>query len=278
MTAYALTAQDVAHRKATTLGDVVQKDLIEAFRAWPLWTMLAWDDIRQRYQRSTLGPIWITLSMALFIGMLSVIYGILFKLDIVAYLPYLAAGYILWGFISSNIVESCSAFQSSAGVIQQIRLPFGIYVLRTLWRNFIVFLHTAVIFVVVALVFGLKPGPIALLALPGFCLLYINLIWVGLTLAIISTRYRDVVLLVTTTVQIAIFITPIIWHVDRLGQWAVIAYLNPLFHLIDIVRGPLLGTTPMLLSWVVAAALAIAGWTIAILLLRRASPRIVFWL
>ncbi len=278
MTVYTPGFREVAHHGGTTLREVVRKDLVEAFRAWPLWTMLGWDDIRQRYQRSTLGPIWITLSMGLFIGALGVIYARLFQVNIVDYLPYLTAGYILWGFISSCIVESCSAFQSSSRVIQQIRLPFGVYVLRTLWRNFIVFLHTAMIFVVVAVVFSVKPGLIALLAVPGFLLLYINLIWIGLALAIISTRYRDVVLLVGVTVQIAIFITPIIWHVDRLGAAAWIAYVNPMFHLIDIVRGPLLGTPPLLMSWVAAVLMAVVGWTIAILLLRRASPRIVFWL
>jgi ABC-type polysaccharide/polyol phosphate export permease len=36
--------------------DATQRDLFSAFKVWPLWTMLGWNDIRQRYRRSTLGP------------------------------------------------------------------------------------------------------------------------------------------------------------------------------------------------------------------------------
>ncbi len=278
MTAQALATQNVAHRKATTLWEVVQRDLVAAIVAWPLWTMLAWTDIRQRYRRSALGPIWITLSMGIFIGMLSIVYGILFNLDIAKYFPYVTAGYVLWGFISSCTLESCSAFQANHKIIRQIRLPYGLYVLRVIARNFIVFLHTAVIFVIVAVVFSVPVGPITLLAIPGMMMLFINLVWIGLSLAIIATRYRDVILIVQSIVQIMIFVTPIIWQTTRLGDHVIIAYVNPLFHLIDIVRAPLLGQPPLLLSWAVAVGLAVVGWTIAILLLRRAAPRIVFWL
>ena len=49
------------------------KDIVRGFAAWPLWMMLGWSDIRQRYRRSTLGPLWITLSMAAFILLLGVL-------------------------------------------------------------------------------------------------------------------------------------------------------------------------------------------------------------
>lgn len=278
MTAHQLATQNVAHRSSRTLQEVVDRDLLEAFRAWPLWTMLGWNDIRQRYRRSVLGPFWITLSMAIFIVLLGVIYSKLFHMDIATYLPYLTVGFILWGFISTNTIESCTAFQANERIIRQIRLPYSIYVLHTVWRNFIVFLHTIVIFIPVAVIFSVKPGLVSLLAIPGLLLLYINQIWIGLVLAIVSTRYRDVLQLVTTAVQIAVFVTPIMWPVTMLKDAAYIAYLNPFFHLIDIVRAPMLGTPPLLMSWVAAVAFAIIGWVVAILLLRRAALRLVFWL
>ena len=261
-----------------SLVTTMSRDLLAAFRAWPLWVTLGWNDIRQRYRRSVLGPIWITLSVAVFIGLLGTIYSTIFKIEIRTYLPYLTVGYIVWGFISQTTNESSIAFQEGERIIRQIKVPYSVFVLRVVWRNFIVFLHTIVIFVPIAVIFDVHPGLVSLLALPGLALVYLNQIWVTLVLAILCTRYRDVQQIVTTAVQIMLFVTPIMWPITALGDTAIIAYVNPLYHLIDLVRAPMLGDTPSSTSWLVAIACAAAGWTVAILLLQRASRRLVFWL
>jgi lipopolysaccharide transport system permease protein len=167
-------------------------DLYEGLRAWPMWSTLGWQDIRQRYRRSVLGPIWITLSMGILVGTLGVIYGRVFNTELKDYLPFLCLGFIVWGFISSSANECCTAFTASAGIIKQSKGAFSIHVLRVVWRNFIVFAHTFVIFVPVAIIFGVKPYPAMLLALPGLMLLFLNSIWLGLVIAILSTRFYDV--------------------------------------------------------------------------------------
>jgi ABC-type polysaccharide/polyol phosphate export permease len=256
----------------------IDRDLLAGMRAWPLWAMLGWNDIRQRYRRSVLGPFWITISMAVFITLLGVIYSHIFNIGLKTYLPYLSLGYILWGFISQTTAESFVSFQESERIIRQIRLPYSIYVFRVVWRNFIVFLHTIVIFVPVAIIYDVRPGMTALLAIPGLMLVCINQAWVTLSLAILCTRYRDVQQIVATGIQIMLFATPIIWPVSALGPAVIIANINPLHHLIEVVRAPMLGEVPPVLSWVAVVVCAVAGWTVAILLLRRATRRLVFWL
>ena len=240
--------------------------------------MLGWNDIRQRYRRSVLGPFWITISMAVFITLLGVIYSYIFNIGLKTYLPYLSLGYIIWGFISQTTAESFVSFQESERIIRQIRLPYSIYVFRVVWRNFIVFLHTIIIFVPVAIIYDVRPGMTALLAIPGLVLVYINQAWVTLSLAILCTRYRDVQQIVATGIQIMLFATPIMWPVSALGSAVIIAHINPLYHLIEVVRAPMLGEAPPLFSWVAVVVCAFVGWTIAILLLRRAARRLVFWL
>jgi ABC-type polysaccharide/polyol phosphate export permease len=256
----------------------IDRDLLSAVRKSSLWTALGWNDIRQRYRRSVLGPFWITLSMAVFITVLGVIYSNIFKIELRTYLPYLTLGYIIWGFVSTTTSESSIAFQESERIIRQIRLPYSIFILRVVWRNFIVFLHTIVIFVPVAMFYDVRPGLVGLLALPGLALVYLNQVWITLTLAIICTRYRDVQQIVATAIQLMLFATPIMWPISAIGNAAIIAYVNPLYHLIELVRAPMLGEIPSGLSWLVVVACAIVGWTLAILLLRRAARRLVFWL
>jgi homopolymeric O-antigen transport system permease protein len=254
------------------------RDFYEGVVAWRLWSSLGWSDIKQRYRRSVLGPFWITLSMAVLILVLGYIYSNIFHTDIKTYLPFLSLGFILWGFISTTITESGNAFRESARIIKQVKVPHSIHILRVLWRNFIVLLHTIVIFIPVSLVFALKPNAAILLALPGLALVCVNLAWLELVLAILSTRFRDVPLIVATLVQVTMFATPIMWPVEALGDRRFIADVNPMYHLIELVRAPLLGTTPAPLSWIVAAGMAVAGWIIALALFNRVCRSIVYWL
>lgn len=261
-----------------TLFDVAQRDALSALRAWRLWSMLGWNDIRQRYRRSTLGPFWITLSVMVFISVLGVIYSRIFHTKIDTYLPYLTVGYVTWGFISQVLSESCQAFQESANIIKQLRLPYGLYVCRTVWRNFIVFLHTIVIFIPIAVFFRIWPGAPVLLVIPGLALLLANLVWVALILAILAARFRDTIQIVTTVTQIMLFATPIMWPISSLEGAVWIAQVNPVYHFIELVRAPLLGTAPDAISWLVAGGTLIVGWAVALRLLDRASKRIVFWI
>ena len=253
-------------------------DIRGAIVAWPLWITLGGNDIRQRYRRSVLGPIWITLSMGLVVGTMGILYSQVFHMDIHTYLPFLTLGFVIWGFISTTVNESCLAFRENESIIKQIKVPYSVHMMRVMWRNVIVFLHTAIIFIPVALLFRIAPGLACLLAVPGFILLFFNCMWLGLIVAILSTRFHDVPLIVVNVLQLLFFATPILWPASNLGKNTLVADVNPVYHLIELVRGPLLGQAPALLSWIVAVVLLVAGWLGAMVLYGRVSRRIVYWL
>jgi len=255
-----------------------QLDIYRGFRAAPLWLLLGWADIRLRYRRSVLGPFWITLSMAVLIIVLGFVYSQIFHTDIRTYLPYLALGFIVWGFISSCANESCGAFGDSEPIIKQIGIPFSVFVFRVVWRNFIVLLHTIILVIPIWLFFEITPGSVSLLALPGIILVFINQCWLGICLAVLSTRFRDIPPIVATVLQITVFATPIMWPVSSLADNHFIANINPFYHLIEIVRGPLIGELPPLLSWIVAITGDVLGLILATWLLQRARRTIVYWL
>lgn len=256
----------------------ISAELLAGLRTWPIWMVLGWDDIRQRYRRSVIGPFWITLSMGIFILLLGVIYSRLFHTDIRTYIPFLSAGLTVWAFIAQNTNEGCLAFAEGARIIKQIKLPYSIYILRIVWRNLIIFLHTVAIFIPVALIFRVPLSLATLLVVPGLVLVCINVTWVALLLSILSTRFRDMQPIVATLVQIAMFTTPIMWPVESLSDGRIIAEINPLYHLIDIVRAPMLGTAPEPLSWLVAGGVALLGWALATAIMVAKHRRIVFWL
>src|SRR5471030_1256689 len=113
------------------------KDLVDGVRSYPVWSTLGWQDIRQRYRRSMLGPFWITLTMLVTIVGMGPLYGALLKLSNKDFIPYLSLGIITWGLISMLLMEGGSSFHSAESMIRSVRLPLTLHILRGIYRNFI---------------------------------------------------------------------------------------------------------------------------------------------
>lgn len=257
---------------------VAIKDLREALANWPLWGMLGWQDIRQRYRRSTIGPFWLTLSMGIMVASIGVVYAVLFNQEIDDYLPFVALGFILWGFISGVMVDGCQAFVNAEAIVKQSRLPLSLHIFRVVWRHIIIFAHNFVIYGIVLVVFRIWPGWHALWAIPGLALWALNAFWVVLVLGIVCARFRDIPQIVNSVIQLGFLVTPIIWKPSLMGRRAVLVNVNPVHHFIEILRMPLLGETPDTLSWSVALGVTAAGWLFTFELFRRYRWRIAYWL
>lgn len=266
-----------AQAAAPSQAALALRDLARGVRAYYLWYLLAWQDIRRLYRRSILGPFWLTLSMGALVGVLGTLYGMLFGVASADYVPFLALGFIVWTLISGIITEGCTAFINAQGIIRHVGLPLSIHVYRLLWRHLLILVHNAAVFVVVAAVFAVWPGWTGLLALPGLVLLCLNGIWAGLLLAIVSARFRDVPPIVTSIVRICFFVTPIIWMPELLPARPLVLDVNPFFHLVEVVRAPLLGQVPGLGSWIAVLAMTAAGWLVTFAFFRRYRRRIAYW-
>lgn len=242
--------------------------------------MLAWQDVVQRYRRSIIGQFWITISMAITVLCLGFLFGALFKVPYKDFLPFLAMGLILWGLISNTLTEAGAAFTNSTNIIRQIKLPGMVYVARVVWRNLIVFAHNIVIIPLLFLAIGFPMGPELLLTIPGLLLVLANLLWMSYVLGVFCTRFRDLPQMVQSALQIAFYVTPIIWMPNLLSGRAE-AYLlsfNPFFHLIELVRAPVLGQAPTLNNWLVGLGLLALGWVVMVVLAKKFSHRIAYWL
>jgi ABC-type polysaccharide/polyol phosphate export permease len=269
-----------ARRRVIRADHVPQEalaDLWEGLKRYDLWTTFAFHEIRQRFRRSLLGPFWLTASMGIFVAALGLITSTLFKQDASQTLPHIATGVIFWGFLASAINEGANVFISGAGYIRNVPLPVSVHVYQMLMRNLIIWLFNMVIYFFVILVFGINPGWAALLFLLGAPLFLINVAWMALAAGIFSTRFRDIPQVITSLLQVVFFLTPIFWSVEVMSDRPSFVTLNPLYHLLEIVRAPLLGRAPALHSWSVAIGLAVAGCAVTAWLYRRAQPRIAYW-
>ena len=253
-------------------------DVVGGFGAWRMWWMLAKNDVVRRYRRSRVGQLWLTLSMAVMIFGLGAVYSSLFGTSFADYLPHLGTGLVLWGLIASTITESCASFTENESIIRQIALPRFTYLLRTIARNLFAFAHNLIILPIVFLVTGSPVNWHILLFVPGLLLVLANLAWVGYLLAILSARFRDIPQIVASIVQIAFFISPVVFKPSQLRVDHPVLVLNPFASMLEVMREPLLGNLPSVMPYLILLGLLVFGWLFTLAFAGKYSHRVVYWL
>jgi ABC-2 type transport system permease protein/lipopolysaccharide transport system permease protein len=256
---------------------LARRDLARGLVRYRMWWALAVQDIRLRYRGSMLGPFWLTISTAIMVLGMGVIYAHLFHTRTQTYVPYLTLGLIIWNAIGGLILDSCQTFLAAGSVIQQVPIAFSIHVYRVVCRNFIILAHSLVIVPIVLVIFSVPLGASLVELVPAILALAINGVWVALLFGMFCARFRDIPPIVNSLLQVGFFLTPVIWPIDALGIYRPLAEFNPLFAAIDVVRAPLLGVAPVPTSWpVLLVATAIgSGFTFAVF--ARFRSRIAYW-
>ncbi|MBW8270323.1 ABC transporter permease [Caldovatus aquaticus] len=253
-------------------------DLGEGARRWRLAAALAWLDLRNRYRGSVLGPLWLTLSTAVMLGALGWLYAALFRMPVGEYLPWLAVSLILWNVIATAVGEACACLTGAEAVIRQLPLPHSVHALRCVMRNALVAAHNLPLIAVVFLIFGVAPGWGALLVLPGLGLIALNAFAAALLLGMLCARFRDIGPIVGSVMQIAFFVTPVIWKPELLDpRLRLLLPLNPFHAVMETVRAPLLegGGSPW--AWLAALLWTAAHGAVAFAFFARFRGRIAFW-
>jgi lipopolysaccharide transport system permease protein len=252
-------------------------DLRDGLSQWRLALALARLDLRNRYRGSVLGPLWMSLSTLIMLIGLGLLYGALFKFKLSNYLPHLAVSLIVWQWMAGFINDSCATLTSAEGVIRQMRLPYTLHALRVAFRNTLVAAHSLALIPIVFLIFGHVPGPEALLAIPGLVLIGINMLAGGLLLGMVCARFRDIPPIVANVVQLAFFVSPILWKPELLGDAMVWMAFNPFYAMLETVRGPLLEGGGPPLAWLAAIIYTALHVVLAGFLFVRFRSRIAFW-
>ncbi len=263
--------------QATHYGKKKKNDLIAALMAYDLWSFLAWQDIKIRYRRSKIGPFWLTLSMAIFCGALGVVYSQLFKVEISELLPFLTIGFVMWSFIAGCLGEMPNLFVENASYVKEMHINLLTIHLRALARSIIILGHNLLIILGVYLYFGVWPGWCGLLVFPGFFLVLLNLVAVGVALSIVGARFRDTSQITQSILQVGFFVTPIFWLPRLLPEDSWVVAINPMAHFIDLVRSPLLGHAPQVGSWQGSLVTLVVSVFLAVAVYRSKSGRIAFW-
>lgn len=256
-------------------------DLGQALKMWRVWLALAWQDISIRYRRSIIGPLWITLSMAITVYSMGFLYARLFHIDLNYYFPYLVSGMLSWTLIQSLLTEGVDTYLVSGGLIRQVKLPLSFHIHRMCSRNFMISAHNILVMIPIYLFFYhswnlMWSLPILVINL---VLLYINAIFITNILAMICARYRDMGQVIKSILQVLFFLTPVMWDPSSLSlKFQHLILLNPLYEFIQLIRMPLMGQVPSLTNYLLILGFTLLGGSMHFWMFARYRSRIVYWL
>ncbi len=254
------------------------QEIYRALFSWRIWWVIARDDVIGRYRRTALGPTWLIVAQAAWIGGIYILRDVWSHDNNSFYVLFLSASLASWGLISGIILDAPIIFVRSKGYIESYPLPLPIYAVRSIAGAFVAFFHMLVVYLVVAIFQMRLPGLPVLGLIPAWGLIALFGFGLGLALGPIGARFRDIGPAIASIINLLFILSPVFWLPTPAQLHSLVVVLNPLYYLIEIARAPLLGYWAPLHVWAIALAIAVATFSVGMAIFRGTRPLILFWL
>lgn len=218
---------------------------IENFRKYrPLLEELVSRDVKIKYRRSVLGVFWTLLNPLLMMIVLSVVFSNLFKFDIENFPLYLLSGQIVFNFFNDATSNAMSAIIGNAALIKKVYVPKYMFVVSRVISSVINLLASCAALLLVMIATRAELHWIMLLAWIPILLLIGMSLGIGLFLAAITVKFRDVMHLYSVLMTVLMYLAPVIYPMSILPEWLkTVVMLNPLTNIILMFREMMLYDT-----------------------------------
>ena len=254
------------------------KEIASALFAWRGWGAIAVEDVVGRYRRTVIGPLWLVVSQSAFIGGIYLLHKTMLGQGQSNFLLFLSISLPAWSLLSSLLSDGASSLVRSKGFIESYPLPLAIYLIRTVAGSFVTFAHLFTVFVVVSLATRHAPTYHALALIPALMIIAVYGFGVNLILAPIGAKFRDVQPAISSALGLLFVLTPIFWVPTAEQLHNPILQLNPFYHLLEIIRQPVLGSWGDPTHWLVSLGIAIGSLIVGGVVYARTRPNVVYWL
>lgn len=254
------------------------RDWVAAIQMWRLWTALGKEDLSDRYRRTLLGISWVVTSFAVFVFVKVIVFGQMTTVSLAEFAMFVTIGFGLWSFISTTVLDCCSAYTASSNWLMGTAIPYPVFFLQGIYRNWLVFALTLLVMAAALVWQKTTWTPTMFAALPGLLVYAITPMWLAAILAPLCARFRDVHHAIQTVMRLLFFVTPIIWIPTQSPWLASIAQYNVVTHFIEIVRQPLIYDNVPYTSWVIVLLVNGVGMLVGFVTYAMTRHRIAYWL
>ncbi len=224
------------------------EDVREIWRYKELLYFFTWRDLKVRYKQTFIGIAWAVFQPFITMVVFSIFFGGLAKIpsDGVPYPIFVYIGLLFWQFFSTALSDTSNTLISNQAIITKVYFPRLVLPISSVMTKFIDFIIAAVILIGLMVYYGYTPHISGLLILPPLLLItFMASVGLGLFLASINVKYRDVRYALPFFIQIMLFVTPVIYPASIAGKYSFLLALNPMMGVIQNARAAILGTTPI---------------------------------
>jgi lipopolysaccharide transport system ATP-binding protein len=253
-------------------------DPVELWRYRDLLYLLTWRDVSVRYRQTVLGCLWAILqpflSMIVFTVFLGRVAGL--SSDGIPYPVFSYLGLLPWMYFSGAVTRSGASFVSNSQLLTRVYFP---RVLLPLSATLSALVDFGVAFLMLGGLmawYGLAPSLTILLILPLLLITACAAAGVGISLAALNARYRDVQHAIPFLMQLWMFATPVVYPATLVPErWRPLLALNPLTGLIEAYRSAALGPPPLIRVQALSKRYRVAGGPQPVGHLREAMTRMM---
>jgi homopolymeric O-antigen transport system permease protein len=230
-------------------------DLGELAGTHELLYFLVLRSLKLRYKQTALGAAWAVLQPLLTMAVFSVVFGRLARLgsDGLPYPVFALAALVPWTYFANALTQAGNSLVDQQQLLTKVYFPRLLLPLAAVIAGLVDLAISFVLLLIVVLAYGI-PLSARLLAAPGFALLAaVSALGVGVWLAALNVRYRDVRHAIPFLVQIWLFVTPVAYSSGLVpARWRPLYALNPMVGVVDGFR------------WMVAPGAPVAGLGLAV--------------
>ena len=230
------------------------RDITELWGHHELLYFFSWRDLKVRYKQTFIGVLWAIFQPLITMFVFTVFFGSLAKMpsDNVPYPIFVYVGLLFWQFFSSALGDVSNTLQSNKSIITKVYFPRLILPISSVITDMIDFFIASIILVLLMFYYGYVPNLIGLLILPLLLVItFMAALGLGLFLAAMNVKYRDVQYILPFFIQILLFLTPVIYPASIAGKWSKLLAINPMTGVIQNARAAILGTAPI--NWTLIA-------------------------
>ncbi len=208
----------------------------------------SWRDLKVRYRQTMIGVIWAVVQPFVTMVIFSVFFGSLVKVpsDNVPYPIFVYTGLLFWQLFSDALGDVSNSLVTNQAIITKVYFPRLIICISSVVTKFVDFAIAAVILGGLMIYYGITPSAMSFVVIPiVFVITFMCASGLGLILAAINVKYRDVRYILPFFMQLLIFVTPVIYPASIAGKYSKILAINPMMAVVQNARAVLLGTTPI---------------------------------
>lgn len=241
------------------------QDLKEIWQYKELLYFFIWRNLKVRYKQTAIGVLWALFQPFITMVVFSIFFGKLAKIpsDGAPYPIFVYSGLLFWLFFSTSLSEISDCLIENKAIITKVYFSRLILPISSIATKFVDFIIASVILIGLMVYYHYLPNLPGLLILPLLLLItFIAAVGLGLFLASINVKYRDVRYVLPFFIQMMLFVTPVIYPTSLLGKYSWILAINPMTGVINTVRAAVLGTASI--NWLL---LLISGLTCLIILI-----------